>query len=208
MLKRFLPFFIVCLLSLFSSCEKCELEREYRIQIDWHNTFYAFDQSDYWQNFAADSLQYLLNEQFASIFPEAGQIVLTDTLPDYILRIERIDGIGEVSQQTLEDPCQEEHTPLHNFVFGGPETSTFTLHSCRITAELILLNAYTGNGKRFTCKGISGETTSQPPTTDTINCNGYIVTGEVHPRYASQSLGITIRNETKSQICNLTRQNP
>lgn len=205
MLKRNLPYLILLLIPLFPSCEKCELEREVRVQIDTRFTESYTDQADYWDNFDSDSVLYVLVATLRSEFPEAGQIVLVDTLPDYILRIEKLDAIGEVSQQTLEDPCQEEETALHNFVFGGPETSTFTIHSCRVTAALILFDAHTDTGKRFSYAGISSEQVGQPPSSDTINCNAYRVEGEVIPRYACRQLGQKVQDEIKCRIKELIR---
>ena len=204
MLKKIFSFFFL-LVVLFSSCEKCELPRTVRLQIDWNNTQFAFDQSEYWNTYDAVNLKSQLESAFLSNFPETEQIVLVDTLPDYILRLVKFDGIGETNTETLEDPCQEENTALHNLIFGGPETSSFTLHSCRITAELMLLNSQTNTGKRFFCNAVSSEYTTQPSSQDTVNCNAYIVTGQVDPHAAAQQLAGTIRTQTKCMLHELMK---
>lgn len=204
-MKQVLMFFMAGIIFLLPSCEECELEREIRVQIEWNHVIPAIEQSAAWQEFGRDSLHDLLESELNFRMPEPGQILIVDTLPDYILRIDKLDGYSATEEQTLEDPCQEEQTALQNFVFGGPETTTFTIHSHRARAEIILLRASTLTGKRFVYTGISSESTIQPATTDTVNCNAYVVAGIIHPRYAVSSLAAQISTQAKCMLHELTR---
>lgn len=204
MVRHFIPIFF-SILVLFSSCEKCELPRTIRLQIDWSNTQFAFDQSEYWNSYDASDLKSQIENALLSEFPEPEQIMLVDTLPDYILRLHKFDCIGETSQETIDDPCQEEHSFLGNLIFGNQETTTFTLHSCRITSELILINPQTNTEKRYFCHAVSSEYTMQPSSNDTINCNPYEVAGQVDPHLAAQQLGKLIHEDTKCTLHELLK---
>lgn len=201
MKNRLLPISFLLSVFFFNGCEDpCALDREVRLKIDWRFLETYTDSYSYWQNFTHDSIRARMEAEIVSGLSIPGQILLSDSAPDYILRIERIDGGDEVNEQTLEDPCQEEHSALYNAVTGGPHSTTFTLHSCKINCVVILFDSRSNTGKRYTCTGYSSQQTEQPPSLDSVNCNSYQVTGVPNAHDASVHLGRQISSTTRCKL--------
>jgi hypothetical protein len=182
------------------SCRKCELERAYRIQPDWRYTFIGIENSSSWNSYSSTSLKAGLENSIASGLNLPGELVITDTLPDYILRIDSVLTSSGITDQELEDPCQEEHGILYNMIFGTPNTTTFHLRSVTLSITFTLLNAHTHNGKRMHIRVSDSESAMQPPTTDSVNCHPYEVTGTYDPANAVQNAAYFFRTQVRSQV--------
>lgn len=183
------------------SCKRCELDHEVRVKLDWRYTNFEITPGSEWENYTAGSLQNALAAKLAAEINVPGEIMIVDTLPEYLLRIDSVTVYASEKTETYEDPCQEEHGALYNFLFGGPTHSTFQLHALDINSTITLLNATSNTGKRMRFGSASSEYVTQETTTDSLNCNPYYVAGIPDTADALRGLAIRTHTAVKSQIC-------
>jgi hypothetical protein len=190
---------IIALALMVSSCENpCTINHQVRVKFDWRFTDIRIEPTADWNGYTPTVLENEMMSSISGAFNDPDQLLIVDTLPDYIIRVDSVDAYSFDETQTMTKPCSTRGW-LGNILLG-PDENTFHLHGINLAVKINLINAQTHAGKKLYPSAQDSQTLTQPPSSDSINCNDYVVEGSPNAENVINSSSFHFHDLVKCQI--------
>jgi hypothetical protein len=201
-LKKYRRIFIFLFpgIFLFYGCVSYKLHYNVNVKIAWSDSLVTQDSSSSW-GFSNEEMFKKLNAQFKQAFTEGGQLTVVRSDPDYIFRVDSVYAYARAENKRYEDPCQKQQGLLSLIIFGDNTTySTFIVHSMGLIVYAKLIDAHFKSEIAIAPSGLSTEYVTQKSSSDSVNCNPYILAGNASEEKVMSNLCSSVRYETKYQV--------